>query len=559
MIENDGEGIPVRRIVLWTAVACGVLALLVGGGLYGWPKYKAWTSAKALRLAQEAHRAGELRNQELYLEQAVQMDSANLEARRQFAAFKEQQGDPLATEMWTALVALDPLDFENRKGLVLSLLRRGGRDSAQKILAETPESQRSEKNYLRVAAAVAMENGDLQSLERFLGLLAAQDSAPGGLQISKAGLELGSADAQVRAQARATLVALAKQDGFRIRATLVLLRSLKPASAKVDGPELAKAILSKAGEGLLSRDGPVEKTLDLTQYMMGQPAPSPEDAAALMEWMQGQGMARAALFWCSTQVPALRSSMPVLARRAACAMQLRHWRELRETVGLGVWGGIGEDTLTLVFASRIQWDQGSTVNARATWADAMAQVERQPTALRVMQRLAAGWGWKPEELRCLELLVNYYPQEDLYWRGLLQHAQFDGSANRTMEVLEQWCHVRGDPPAVLEEEFLLGSLLGVLGAERAQQLASYATHEEVSPVVRIALALQACREGRPASVEGLSSAGLSPRARLALAVVLLQQGKGSQAKEALLGLGQVVFLPEERSLIARIEALKPIF
>lgn len=565
MEDNESQGIPLRRILLWGGAAFVSLGLLTGGGIYFWPKYKAWTSVRALQEAQEAQLAGEYRRQQLFLEQAVQMDASNLEARRQLALFCYQGGLPQAVPLWVALTEVEPGSIENHRGLVLALLRRGEVQEAAAALGRVPESLRETVEYRRLAAAVAMSRGDMKELEVQLEALARLETAPEGLRLSRAALALGSADPAQREAAWSELEALARRDEFRIRACLVLLKALPPTQPGVPPPaaDLAERILGprRAGSSLLP--GVRRGLSDLVQHMMTQPSPIPEDAAELMQWMRLQGLAREALVWAAGQPAALRGSPRVLGQRAECALQLGQWRELRETVAAGVWGAIPEEAITLVFAARIQRDAGSVANSRATWADAAALAERNPAALRVLHRLAEGWGWRAEAERCLQQLVRNFPREDRLWVSLLHLAQAEGSADKTLQVLEAWSKAQGEPARVYSEWMLLAALLDHVEVDQQARLTEAAALPGASPMLRLAAALNACRKAGkghvPVVPEGLEASSLTPRARLAWGILLLQAGKGEEARKAVAGLGQVAFLPEEKALLARVQELRPVF
>jgi len=110
---------------------------------------------------------------------------------------------------------------------------------------------------------------------------------------------------------------------------------------------------------------------------------------------------------------------------------------------------------------------------------------------------------------------------------------------------------------------LLAALLDRVEAEQQVRLGELAAQAGATPMLRLAAALQACRKAgkghQPVLPEGLEGASLTPRARLAWGILLVQAGKGEEARKVVAGLGQVAFLPEEKALLARVQDLRPIF
>jgi hypothetical protein len=130
-------------------------------------------------------------------------------------------------------------------------------------------------------------------------------------------------------------------------------------------------------------------------------------------------------------------------------------------------------------------------------------------------------------------------------------------------VLEAWSKAQGEPARVYSEWMLLAALLDHVEVDQQARLTEAAALPGASPMLRLAGALNACRKAGkghvPVVPEGLEASSLTPRARLAWGILLLQAGKGEEARKAVAGLGQVAFLPEEKALLARVQELRPVF
>lgn len=535
----------------------GGVALVLGGSVaaavIGWPRYRAWSSARALQAAQEAQLSGELRRQQLFLEQAVQMDSTNMEARRGLAEFASTNGLPTALGLWDALVQAEAGNIQNHRGLILAQVKAGRADQAAAVFGRIPAELRGTLEYHRMGALVAVQTGNGAELAVHVDALSKLSPDVESMRFSRSAIALGSRDEAERSGAFSELVEFARKDAFRIRGTILLLSTLPtPADAQALDA-LAVRILGERPRALFARTR--YGLADLMHHMMSQPAPSEEEVVALMDWMQQRGLSRDALMWCGTQDAKVRNAPVVLLRRAACAQQLGHWRELREAVQLGAWGQADEDIVTLVFASRIQRDAGSLVNSRSTWSDAFAKATKRPLSMRVMQRVAEGWGWRAESLRCLRELVQLYPADESLWVSLVRAAQAEGDTEGTLQALAEWSRVRGEPPRVVAEQLVLLAILDRLSPEQAARLARDAASEQAAPPLRLAAALEASRKTAPSVLPEFELARLSPRARLAYALLAQRAGRAAEAVKAVEGLSAVAWLPEEKALLSKIQSL----
>lgn len=551
---EDAQKPVVSRRILWIGVAAlSGLALLVASVLWGWPKYRSWSSARALQQAQEAHLTGEFRRQQLFLEQAVQVDPGNQAARRALASFYDQAGLSRGLELWQRLVAEDAYSGENQAGLILCLLRLGRDGEAATALRSLPSELKEQPALLRAAAALALREGKATELSVYLDKLAVA-SPDGGLELefSRRALAYTASKGSEREEAFAWLLKEAREGRSRIRATLVLLDTplaegdpgAEERAARVAGWVLAAA--GKAGSTAPAKSGISE----LLHYLMTQPEPSARDAAALMAWMRHRGLAIDALYWCSSLRPPAGGSREVVAEAAECAIVAGRPHELRAALEAGAWGPVAPDVLALVFASRIQMTRGARANALATWGDALAAAGEDVSALRVMQRVSEAWGWSRPREECLRRLVRLRPFESPLWGSLLHLVQAEGDVDATLAVLADWCRVQNDPPRVLGERLLLASLLGRLEARERIRLSTLAASAEAPLRVRLAEALVRMGEGLGAVPLSESEVrGEAPRVRLAQALLLQAAGRSEEARGLAETLGEVSFLKEEKDLL----------
>ena len=209
----------------WVAVGAAVaLAGLLAAGYWGVVRWIAWREKGILQKAETAFFEHDFRRAQLLLEQAVQVNPRNLDARRQLAEFYERFGSPLALARWQDAVALEPERDEARYALAGCALRLGQPLVAREALVGVSAPGREGLEFHRLAAGLALLADDRPTLEHHLAALAALEPGDARARFNLAALQLVSPDPATSAAGRAALVALARNGPLRIRATIELMR-----------------------------------------------------------------------------------------------------------------------------------------------------------------------------------------------------------------------------------------------------------------------------------------------------------------------------------------------
>ena len=316
----------------WIALAAVLTVGLLGvAGYWGVGYWTAWREKQNLAEAETAFFAHDFARTRLLLEQAVQVNPRDLEARRQLAEFYGRFNLPLALATWREAVLLEPERDEPRLALAACALQLNQPEIARETLAYVSAAGRNSLEFHRLQAGLAMMAADQPALQHELEIMTQLD--PGGLRakFDLAALQFVSPDPATAATGRAGLVALARGGPLGIRATLELLRRAGASpQPKEEWNHLTHEILPTA---------PVAADwMFLVHKMEAQPAPEPNDAAALINWMGHTGLARDALVWFGTLEAKDQAAPEVREAQADCAARLHDWPLLQSLVAAGAWG-----------------------------------------------------------------------------------------------------------------------------------------------------------------------------------------------------------------------------
>jgi tetratricopeptide (TPR) repeat protein len=540
-----------RRLRFWLSAGVVVLALAVGAAIALGPRFERNLSERAVREAQVLLQQQDYRRAKLVLEQAVQSNPGDLEARRELARFYGDAGSPRALVMWRELVQLAPNSDSDRLELALWGVRLNDLPTARAALEGVSPAGRSTPAYHRAVAGVALRSGDQKTLAHELTQLAILEPDNPRAQFNRAAIELSGGDAAQVGPARQELLTLAHGGPLRIRATLELIRAVE-SEGDAGFQALAEAVLPTHSRfnGLFSWSAPPRGLLDLIRYMQEQPNPEPEDAALLADWMRRQGLVPEAAFWLNTLDPAVQKNRAVLLVRASCLVQLRDWRGLENTLRQGVWGRASDDALDLAFAAHLQRASNHAEHARDTWGDALDSAGTSLESLHVLLRLAGEVGWTQAAEETLHRLVRTDRHEVEAWQALAAIAMAQGASEKLFLVYTDWSKAE---PESLEAK---AGLAWVAAVYRHNWPAANEPDAKLRAMpgwaAAHALALHATDHDGEA-LDGLSE--LSPEAladrRVALVrgVLLADRGQRAESGQALTLGAAGPLLPEESALL----------
>jgi len=545
-----------RRLRFWLSAVVAILTLIVVAAVWLAPKFERNLSARSVHEAQDLLQQQDYRRARLVLEQAVQSNPGDLEARRELARFYGDGGSPRALVMWREIVQLAPNNDSDRIELALWGVRLGDLATAREAMAGVSGTGRAGAEYHRVAAGIALHSGDQAALARELTDLAILEPDNPRAQFNRAAIQLTGADpAQVEA-ARKELETLARGEPLRIRATLELIRAVQS-----DGAAGYRALADVVLPGrtrfteLFPWTGPQRGILDLIRYMEEQTNPEPEDAALLADWMRRQGLVPEAAFWITTLTPGTQRDRAVMSVRASCLVQLRDWRGLQDALRQGVWGRASDDALDLAFAAHLQHTGSHPDHARDTWGDALDSAGTSLESLHVLLRFSGEIGWTDAAEETLQRIVATNRHEIEAWHALAAIAMAQGSSEKLFDLYASWS--KAEPDSLEARGGLAWTAAVVHRSWPDQSGAGKALRATPGWAAANALALHAAGrddDALAALAKLPAQAQADRRVALVRGVLLAAGGKRDESARALTSGAAGPLLPEESSLVVAARA-----
>ena len=536
--------------------ALGLIVLTIG------PKFvSAWQESRWLRRAETNLKQGNIGAANEAAHHALEINRDSIAACEILAETTEKQ-NRAETVGWRAQIArLRPRDTASRLNLASAALRFGQLDTARKALENVPKENRESASYHVVAGWLARAQGDEASQERHFAAALEKEPHNETYQYNLAAVRIKLADAQKQAQARAALERLAQSAPFRagsLRALLndAILRSNLEAADRF-AQELQLSPQVTFSDDLLCLD--FYKKLDqkklatLLEKVRPLAAHEPDDLAALMGWMNANGMSAEVLRWME-KLPAEKTANPPAAVEVADALSAqKNWARLRRWTKGGDWGE--SEYLRLAYqAYARQQSRQEGAEAESVWHDAERACEENPEREIRLARLASKWNL-PAQAEQLWLRVAHDP---LSRREALDSLFAIYRANNDLPNLyltAMRLHETSPDEPLIAAEYARLSLLLDRNRDEGRRVAKEAfDHAPTEPPCAVAQALFLNLAGRTgdgiAILQKLPPEKLhDPRLALYLAVLLLNDGKPEVAREFIDEANSGFVFPEEKKLL----------
>jgi predicted Zn-dependent protease len=550
----------VRGGLIFLAVIVGfALGLLVLG--VGPKLVSKWKESRWLRQAETALKQGNFNVANEASRQALEINRDSLSACEILAETTEKQ-NRAETVGWRAQIArLRPGDIASQLNLASAALRFGQLDVARKALESVPKENRESASYHVVAGWLARAQGDEANQERHFA--AALEKEPGNetYQYNLAALRIKLSDPQKQAQARAILERLAKSAPFRAGSLRALLNNAIQQSNLEAADRFAQALqLSPQvtfSDDLLCLD--FYKKLDkkklatLLDKVKPLAARQPDDLAALMEWMNANGMSADVLRWMEKLPPEKTANPPAAIEVADAFSVQKNWARLRRWTKGGEWGESEYLRIAYQAYARQQSRQDGT-ETESLWHDAERACEENPEREIRLARLASKWNL-PAQAEQLWLRVAHNP--------LSRREALDGlfaiyRANNDLPNLyltAMRLHETSPDEPLIAAEYARLSLLLDRNRDEGHRVAKEAFDQApTEPPCAVAQALFLNLDGRTADgiaiLQKLPPEKLhDPRLALYLAVLLLNEGKPEAAREFIDEANSGFVFPEENELL----------
>src|SRR4030095_16140936 len=248
---------------------------------------------------------------------------------------------------WRAEIArLRPRDTASQLNLASAALRFGQLDTARKALESVPKENRESASYHVVAGWLARAQGDDATQARHFAAALEKEPRNETYQYNLAAVRIISSDPSKQAQARETLERLAQSAPFRAGSLRAVLNDAIQHNAMQAADRFAQELQMSSqvtfSDDLLCLD--FYKKLDqkklaaLLEKVKPVAARRPDDLAALMAWMNGNGMNSDVLRWME-KMPEEKTAAPPVAIEIADALSIqKNWSRLRRLTKSGDWG-----------------------------------------------------------------------------------------------------------------------------------------------------------------------------------------------------------------------------
>jgi Tfp pilus assembly protein PilF len=545
-------------IAVIAGFALGLLVLTIGPKLVN-----TWRESRWLRQAEANLKQGNVNGAHDAAQQALQINHDSLPAFQILAEASEKQ-NRAETVGWRAQIArLQPRDIESQLNFASAALRFGQLDAARKALDSVPKENRESAPYHVVAGWLARAQGDEAGQERHFAAALEKEPRNETYQYNLAAVRIKSPDPQKNARARETLEQLVKSAPFRAGSLRALLNDAVQHSdfeaADRFAQELQLSSQVTFTDDLLCLD--FYKKLDqkklatLLEKVKPLAARQPEDLAALMAWMNGNGMSAEVLRWMEKLPPEKTADPPPAIEVADAFAAQKNWSRLRRWTKGDSWGD--SEYLRLAYqayAKQQSRQEGADAESASLWHDAERACEENPEREIRLARLASKWNL-PSQAEQLWLRVAHNPFSRREALDALFQIYRAGNDLPNLYLTAMRLHETSPEEPLIAAEYARLSIVLDRNPSEGYRVAKEAFDQApAEPPCVVAQALSLNSQGRTpegiAVLQKLPPEQLhDPRVALYLAALLLDDGKADDAPEFIDAANSGFVFPEEKKLL----------
>jgi hypothetical protein len=389
-----------ERLAVLIAAAVVALVLCIVCFSYGSRFYGGWRETQLLKraslLLQEHDYDGATRD----AQHALQLHPDSLAAFYILAEATERQ-NRIDTVAWRAQIArLAPDKLDSQLNLASAALRFGELDTARKALEQVAPADRQKAEYHVVAGWLARAQGDEAGLLEHFAAAVQQAPANDVYQFNLAVLQIKSSDNRKADNSRQVLSRLSKVPEFRAGALRALLADAVDRNDLAAADDLAQDLQMSQqvtfGDYLLClnfyRKLDEKKFSALLERVKPVAARNRGDLAALMDWMNNNGMAADVLKWTEKLAPDLATNPPPSISVAEAFTEVKNWSRLKRWTRGGSWGE--SEYLRLAYqayAARQSRQSGADAEFNSLWRSAEKAANEEPQRELNLARLATKW------------------------------------------------------------------------------------------------------------------------------------------------------------------------
>jgi predicted Zn-dependent protease len=552
-------------------VAAVAIAILAGALLvsYGSKLYQNWRENALLDRATALLEQGELSKAEKMARELLTRHPDSFPALSILADTAERQNLEEAV-LWRERIArLRPMDPESQLNFASAALRFGKLDVAREALTRVSQKDRDSAAFHVVAGWLARAEGNFAEQEGQFAAAVKKEPNNDLYQFNLAALQIRSSDTEKSNNARIALERLSKIMRYRTGALRALLNDAVDrndlASADSSAQQLQMSPDVTFGDYLLClnfyRKLDQKKFRQLLERVKPFATRNPADVAALIDWMNQNGLAADAVEWIDKLPPAQLSSPPVSVAVADAYATMKNWSRLKRFTRTGNWSNT--DYLRLAFhaiaVQHLRSGSGPSAEFSKSWQSTYELSKNDSQRQLTLARLATKWQLESQAEQ-LWLAIEKDPSMRREALDNLRRIYRAGNeTTKLYEVLERLREISPDEAPITADLARLGLNLDQ-NVEYSDQLAKEAydrAPNEVNCAVTYAYSLY--RLGRTvealAIIQSLSPDQLhDPHAAVYAALILIEAGQIDAAKEYIGAAENDTIYPEEKKLLDEAKA-----
>jgi predicted Zn-dependent protease len=553
---------PERLVILIAGTALGIV-LGVVCFTYGTRFYNSWHEQRLLKSASALLQKHDYDGATRDAQRALELHPDSLPAYYILAEATEEQ-NKLDTVAWRAQIArLAPDRLDSHLNLASAALRFGELDTARKALDRVSPNDRNKAAYHVVAGWLARAEGDEASLLDHFAAAVKEEPNNDLYQFNLAVLQIKSSDKAKADEAREVLTRLTKVPEYRAGALRALLGDAVDRNDVTAADSLAQDLQMSPqvtfADYLLClnfyRKLDEKKFLTLLDRVKPVAARNRSDLAALMDWMNNNGMAADVLKWSEKLSSDLTTSPPAAIAVAEAFTEVKNWSRLKRWTRSGSWGE--NEYLRLAYqayAARQSRQSGADAEFNSLWRSADKETNGEPQRELNLARLATKWNLPAEaEQVWLRVARNPPSRREAYETLTRIYRASNDLPNlyRTMQRLHETSP--GDPDAAANYARL--ALLLDQNAAEGHRVAKEA-YDRAPTNVNCAVTYAFSLYGLGRTAEGLGVLKdlpvdqlHDPHAAVYVAVLMLDENQAAQARDYIETAQHGPIFSEEKKLL----------
>lgn len=463
----------ILKIILWTV---GVILLLSVGGVVAYKQFRAWQQRRLVAEANALVNQGDYRRASLNARRLLQINPNNADACRILARLSEKAGSRSALQWRRRVMELGAATPNDLILLARAAIKFEDPAMADVAMSKLPENAKETAEYHALLADIAFAQRDGVEMERQLSEAARLDPANKDYAMRLAALRLGASDRALRAQGKQTLVEMQNDPSLRREATRFLAEDALRQNLTLTALELARQLDSFPDKTYADRlllltalDAAKDNAFPaFLEEMKTSSLDDPEQAAALLTWLNMHRRAAGAIAWSAQLQPGIIGHKLVQIALSDSYVSVRDWTGLQRLVNSGNWGTV--DFLRNALHARALRELGNQPGSAAQWNEALKKVAADARQALSLAETVEKWGWRAEAIELLWMVAKDPARGGDALRDLYSYFAKNDDTENLYRVLLHEIERRPDDRNV-QNNFAQLSLLLNLNAERGQKVA----------------------------------------------------------------------------------------